>query len=68
MVKLFRVIDRRKAEPEQKRIAALFPNGDRAEIIEAIDWLKQQVITRHKENVRFNAEFEEIKLRLGISG
>jgi hypothetical protein len=67
MVKLLRMMDHRKGEPERKRIAALFPNGEKAEIIAAIDALKQDARDRHQDILRIESGLYRLSRELGIS-
>lgn len=66
MVKLLRIMDHRRSEPERKRIAALFPNGEKAEIIGAIDTLRQQMIDNRRDHIRLESVVSRICRELGI--
>ena len=56
LVKLMAIINKRRSEPERKRIAALFPNGEKAEIIGAIDEIRQQMRDNHRDHLRLTSE------------
>jgi hypothetical protein len=61
MVKLLKIVERRQAEPERKRIASLFPNGEKQQMIDAIDLLRQAATDRHKEVLRAQSDIEQVR-------
>ena len=67
MIKLLKMLERRPAVQERKRIAALFPNGEKAEIIGAIDELKQAARDEHKERLELSSQVKRLARELGIS-
>ena len=67
MLKLLKMLERRPAAQERKRIAALFPNGEKAEIIGAIDELKQAARDQHITALTLRSQMERLARELGIS-
>ena len=67
MVKLLKLIESRPAEKEKKRIAALFPNGEKAEIIGAIDELRQNARDEHRARLELTSQVRKIAQELGVS-
>jgi hypothetical protein len=71
MVKLLQTIERRrgKTEPspdEKRRTNRLFPNGEREQIIAAIDDLQLAGRARRKEHAELKADVARIAEHLGI--
>ena len=66
MMKLLEKVKRWNAEPERKRIAALFPNGEKLQIIERIDELTQHDRDRRKELLELSSNVDRIARALDI--
>jgi hypothetical protein len=68
MMKLLQMMERRRQKPEEPKKEHLWPNGERDQIIGAIDELKSENRQRRREHKELATAVEDIAGRLERAG